>query len=367
MGQLCGIALRLAGNGFDTKLVDFTVGKGREHHTKAQLRKEGEPKRIVFVHVQNPRYSYRAPFGLIGRQRLVGEVTFQLIVEEVGRAVLFFGLAKPPLAAVAGNVLTAAGKFVDGQPAVVGAALTFGHAGLKLQICDLLQIQHGGLISIPKMSSGNQRCAESAHNARDIGTDCLTAGDLFKASKNRVVVESASLYHNVLSEGGGVGDFNYFKERVLDNGVGQSRGNIGDGSAFLLRLLYFGVHKYRTAGSQINGMFGKKGGSCKILHTVIQGFGKGFDERTAAGGAGLVKLYAVYGLIFNFDAFHVLSADVQNAVYLGIKEGGRIIVRYGFHFAVVQQKGSLHQGFAVTGGAGAGNFYALGKQVVNFL
>ena len=40
------------------------------------------------------------------------------------------------------------------------------------------------------------------------------------------------------------------------------------------------------------------------------------DKRAAAGGAGFVELHAVYGLVFDFYAFHVLPADVQDTIHL---------------------------------------------------
>ena len=71
--------------------------------------------------------------------------------------------------AVAGDELTAAGEFVDGQTAVVGTTLTFRHAGLQLQIADLLVIQHGGDITVLVMLSGDQRRTESTHDTGDVG------------------------------------------------------------------------------------------------------------------------------------------------------------------------------------------------------
>ena len=63
--------------------------------------------------------------------------------------------------AVAGDELTAAGEFVDGQTTVVGTTLTFRHAGLELEIADLLIIQHCGHITVFVMFSGDQSRTES--------------------------------------------------------------------------------------------------------------------------------------------------------------------------------------------------------------
>ena len=146
--QLCRITFRFAGNGFDAKLVNFAVGNRGEHHPEPKLCEEGEPERIILVHIQHPRNTHSAPLRLVGGQRFIGKVAFQLIVKEIGGAVFLFGPPKPPLATVAGNVLTPTRKFIDGKTTVVGAPFTFGHTGLVLQPGDLFQIQHGSLISL---------------------------------------------------------------------------------------------------------------------------------------------------------------------------------------------------------------------------
>ena len=119
------------------------------------------------------------------------------------------------------------------------------------------------------MIPGYQRRAERAHDAGDIRADRLAAGDLFKAAKDRVVVEGAALHDNIFAERRGVGDFDYLKQRVLDDGVCQPRGDIGDGGTLLLRLFYLGVHKYRAAGAQVDRMFRKEGSFGKVLHAVV--------------------------------------------------------------------------------------------------
>ena len=57
-------------------------------------------------------------------------------------------------------------------------------------------------------------------------------------------------------------------------------------------------------------------------------------------------------LIFDLDTFHILAADVQDTVYVRVKEGGCIVMGNGFHLALIQHQGGFDQGLAVTGGAG---------------
>ena len=103
-------------------------------------------------------------------------------------------------ATVAGDELTAAGELVDGQAAVVGTALTFCHTGLKLQITDLLVIQHGGHIAVLIVLSGDQSGTESTHDTGDVGTDGLTVSNFFKAAQNGIVIECTALYHDIFTK-----------------------------------------------------------------------------------------------------------------------------------------------------------------------
>ncbi len=146
-----------------------------------------------------------------------------------------------------------------------------------------------------------------------------------------------------------IGDLDYFKQSIFDYGISKPCGDVGNLCAFLLRLLYLRVHKHGTACSQINRMLGKKSSLCKILYTVIQRFCKGLNKGTAAGGTCLVELNGIHRLIFDFNTFHILTADVDNAVDIRVKKGGSIVVCHGFHFAFIQHKCSLKQCFSIAG------------------
>ena len=366
MDKLGGIALGLTGNGLDAQLVNFPVGEGREHHPVAQFFEENGPERIILVHVQGPGNSHGASRGFVGGKGLIAEDPAQLKLKEIRHIVFVFLLSKAPLTAVAGYVLTPSRKTVDGQPAVIGAALTFGHAGLKLQVINFFEGEHGSLIALTEAFSGDQGGAESAHDSGNIGTDGLAFGNLFKAAQNRVVIKGASLHDDIFPQGGGIGNLDYLKEGVFDDRVSQTGRNIRHGGALLLRLLYLGIHKYGTPGAQVDGMLRKKGRFGKVLHGVVQGLGKGFYKGTAARGTGLVELYAVHGAVFDLNTFHILAADVQDTVYLRVKESGGIVMGYRFHLPVVQKESGFHQSFPVSGGAGADNRRILRKKGIDF-
>ena len=46
-------------------------------------------------------------------------------------------------------------------------------------------------------------------------------------------------------------------------------------------------------------------------------------------------------MIFDLNAFHILTADVQDAVYIRIKEGGGIIMGDGLNLTLVQHETRL--------------------------
>ena len=102
--------------------------------------------------------------------------------------------------AVAGDELTATGEFVDGQTTVVGTTLTFRHAGLELEIADLLIIQHCGHITVFVMFSGDQSRTESTHDTGDVGTDRMAVCNFLKAAQNSIIVESTALYHDIFTK-----------------------------------------------------------------------------------------------------------------------------------------------------------------------
>ena len=94
----------------------------------------------------------------------------------------------------------------------------------------------------------------------------------------------------MLAERVGAGHFDDLKQRILDDGVGQTGRDIGDGRALLLRLLDLRVHKDRTARAQIDRVFCEKRLAGEVLYGYAERFGESLDEGAAARGTGLVEL-----------------------------------------------------------------------------
>ena len=174
------------------------------------------------------------------------------------------------LTAVPADKLTAAGKFIDRQTTVVCTSMAVCHRGGIFQLINLVDREHRCLFSCLITLSCDQSRTEGSHDSGDIRTDCFTAGNLFEASKYRVIIEGTALHHNMSAKLCRIRHLDNLVKSILDNRIGKTRRDIRYLRSLLLCLLYLGVHKYSTAGSEIDRMLCIKSSLCKILHTVIQ-------------------------------------------------------------------------------------------------
>ena len=117
--------------------------------------------------------------------------------------------------------------------------------------------------------TGDKGCTESTHDSGNIRAGRFHTGNFFKASKNCVIVEGSTLNYDIFSEILCIRELDNLKKCIFDDRVGKSCRNVGDRRAFLLGLLYFGIHKYRTSGSKINWILGKKRLFREILNGVV--------------------------------------------------------------------------------------------------
>ena len=207
-----------------------------------------------------------------------------------------------------------------------------------------------------------QRRAERAHDARDVGARDLRAGDTLKRAQHGLVEERAALYDDVRAELARVGELDDLIKSVLDDGVGKTGGDIGDACALLLRLLDVGVHKHRAARAEVDGGLGKKRLVCEFLRRHAEGVGEIFKERAAAGRAGFIQKHRVDRAVLELDALHVLPADIEHTVDLRVEERRGGAVGDGLDFALVERERGLEQRFAVARGAGTRNMRARGER-----
>ena len=365
MGELGGVAFGLTWNGLNTQLINLSGGSRREHNFILQFCKESIPERIILKHIQNTRDTYFASRCLISSKRCVGENTFIFIFIKIRNMIFVLFLTDTAFTAVTAYILAASGEFVDSQTAVIGTSTTVCHRSCIFQLVDLINGEHSSFCTFLMALAGDQCGTESTHDSGNIRTDGFAVCNLFKASQNCIIVEGTTLYNDVFAQFGSIRNLDNLIQSIFDNRVSKTCGNIGNLSSLFLRLLYLGIHENSTSGTKINRMLCKNSSFCEILYCIIQGFGKGFNERAASGGTCFIQLYAVNGLVADLDTFHILSADIQDTVYLRVKESSCIVMGYGLNLSLIQDQGSFDQSLAVTCRTGISDLCIFGKQFVN--
>ena len=254
-----------------------------------------------------------------------------------------------------------AGEDAHGEHTVVLAALTARGRGLVGQRLDVRKRQHRALLAVITLAR-EQRRAERAHDARNVGAGDLRAGDALECAQHGLVEERAALHDDVRAQLARVGELDDLIERVFDDGVGKTRRDIGHTRALLLRLLDIGVHKHRAARAEVHGGLGKERLVRELLRRHAEGVGKVFKERAAAGRAGLVQKHRVHRAVLELDALHVLPADIEHAVDLRVEERRGGAVGDGLDLTLVEREGGFEQRLTVARGAGARDACARGQK-----
>ncbi len=246
----------------------------------------------------------------------------------------------------------AAGEGADREHAVVLAALAARGGGLVRELFDLCEREHRALLAVIAVAR-EQRRAERAHDARNVGTRDLRAGDALERAQYGLVEKRAALHDDMRAELARVGELDDLIKGIFDDGVGKTGGDIGDACALLLRLLDVGVHKHRAARTEVHGGPGEERLARELLRRHAEGVGEVFKERAAAGRAGFVQEHRVHRAALELDALHVLPADIEHAVHLRVEERRGGAVGDGLHLALVEREGGFEQRFTVACGAGA--------------
>ena len=308
------------------------------------------------------------PHGAAGRL-LAGEtraVEQQAVLdlEEVGGGALGLGAAGTLLAAVAGDEAPAAAEVVDGEQAVVGAAAAVGLYMFHLQVVDLVAGEQRGGAVLAGAVAGEQGRAVGAHAAGDVGADGRAAAELLEGAQRGVAHEGSALDHDLPADGLGVAHLDDLEQRVLDDRVGQARGDVAHGGALLLGLLHAAVHEHGAAAAEVHGGLGAHGRGGELAHVHAHGVGEALDERAAAARAGLVEHDRLDDAAAHAQALHVLAADVEDELHVGHEGLGAAEVGHGLDLAGVGLEGLDEQGLAVAGGGHVADGHALGKSVV---
>ena len=356
LGRVAG---GVRGDGELALLVDPPAGEAGDLHPEAQMGEEGVPQRQQLVHPQGQGQADGAPDL---RPRRQGHEGVPLPGVEVGDLLRHLQ-PQALLALVAGDVFLPAAEAVDGQPAVVGAALAGGGLGGVDEAPQPLRRDDGTLLQI----HGVQRRAVGPHEPGDGGANHVLSKLQLKGSQDGVVVEGAPLDHDVLPQLVGGARPDDLVDGVFHHRDGQPRGDVLHGGAVLLGLLHRGVHEHGAPAAQVHRGPGvesllREGGG-----VVAHGPGEGLDEGPAPGGAGLVEHDGVDGPVFDLEALDVLAADVQDEVHLGAEVLGGGVVGDGLHHALVHAEGRLDQLLPVAGDGAAPDLDPVPAQAVDGL
>ena len=273
VGQLGREAGRVAGYGRLAALVQLAVGEGADDDLKAQFGEQCVPERQQLVHIQAER---DADFGAgAGRGGCLAVVVQQLQLVGVEVQILIVGLAGHGfIAPVAGDKPLAIGKDVDGQLAVVAAAVALHGVDLLAERFQLGLGQDGAVGVLARAALAVQGCAVSAHQARNVGADDVDAHLFFKGAEDSFIIESTALHDDVTAQLFRAGRADDLVQRVLDDGNRQSGADIFNRCTVLLRLLDRGVHEHGAAGTQIDRLVGKQAQRGELLDIVAQRLGK---------------------------------------------------------------------------------------------
>ena len=191
-----------------------------------------------------------------------------------------------------------------GQLVVLGAPR-------RPRLC-LARLERHGLVAAV---AGEQRGAERAHVAGDVGAHGLDLGQLLERAQHSVVQERAALHDDLRAHVVRVADLYDLEQRVLDDGDGKARGDVAHGGAFLLRLLHAAVHEHGAAAAQVDRALGAHCRLRELGHVQVEARGEALDEAAAARAARLVEHDVVDDAVLHAQALHVLAADVQDELH----------------------------------------------------
>ncbi len=225
------------------------------------------------------------------------------------------------------------------------------------EIFQLLGAQNAAFGPGRRLAAAIQRRAKGAHQPGNGGADDLHAHLFFKGAQHGVVQKGAALHHHLFAQLLGPAGPDDLVQCIFYHTDGEARRDILNGGPILLGLLHRGVHEHRAAAAQLHRGVAKQAQLGKVLHIPAQGLGKGLQEAAAARGAGLVEEDIAHRAILYAEAFHVLPANVDDEIHLGLEVAGRRKMGHGLHQAVVAAQGLAAQQLAIAGGGGRGNHH----------
>ena len=346
-----------------SKQIELTGGLRGKDHLKVQMGEESKPEGKIFIEIKPHGEADLAPAAVPDAFALHGAEFFVLIVHQIGALDLF--LPQRPGATVTRDEFPPTIKRIDGEGAVVGAQTAGDGLGCVGKLLKRGGAEQSGGIQLGV--TGGESRAERTHQSGDGGSGHIAAQLLFKRAEHSIVQEGAALDHDVLAQvisGDGANDL---VNGIFYDGNRETCRDILYTGPVLLRLLDTGVHKHGAAGTQIDRMLGQQAQLREISDVVAQSFGKGFNEGAAAGGTSLVEHDGVHRAAADLEALHVLTADIDDEVHIGVEVGGGVVVGYRFHQAQVAVEGVLDQVLAVAGHRRALDLNTVAAELVDLL
>ncbi len=210
-----------------------------------------------------------------------------------------------------------------------------------------------------------KRRAVRAHQSRLIGADDFASRHLLERAQYRFVEERSALNDYLFAHLVRVAQLDDLEQSVLDDGIRKPRGYIRDGRAFLLRLFDARIHKHGATRAEVDGRLRAEPDLGELLGVHADSARECFDKAAAARRARLVEQDVGYYAVLDAQAFHVLSAYVEQKLDARQDSVGRGEVRHRLDLAVVEVERGLYQAFAVARDSAVAYVCVVGQKAVD--
>ena len=154
--------------------------------------------------------------------------------------------------------------------------------------------------------------ADGPHESRIRSADDFPSYILFNGAEDSVVAEGTALDNDPVSQRIQTADADDLCKNILDDRAAEACKDIVDLPAVFLLGDNAAVHKDRAAASQNGRVFCLKGALRDLRRGDTHIFRKVFQERTAAGGTGLIDHDIRDDTVVEPDRLHILAADIKD-------------------------------------------------------
>ena len=259
----------------------------------------------------------------------------------------------PALAAVSRDPGITGGESDHAAAAVVLAAAADQAVDLGKGKCmQCIKSDKGGRLRIgPADFLHRSVCgADGPHEARIRSADDFPSYILFNGAEDRVIAEGTALDNDPVSQRIQTADADDLCKNILDDRAAEACKDIVDLPAVFLLGDNAAVHKDRAAASQNGRVFCLKGALRNLRRGDTHIFRKVFQERTAAGGTGLIDHDIRDDAVVEPDRLHILAADIKDKRCILQVFGARPCMSHRLDDMRVRAEGLGCQKLSVSGG-----------------